>query len=109
MRALRADYTKFIADYKDALSCDLHFKEFLHLAGISHFVLNDRLQMLARRGISLPKLKGMRRRPLGIKPGQRNGRKKAARPAGRVEQQVVRAARPMPQATDATFVICVGG
>lgn len=109
MRTLRLDYSKFISEYKEALSCDLHFKEFLQLAGISPFMLNDRLKTLARRGLVLPKLKGMRNRPSGIVPAKR----KAKRRAKITRQSSIPQARPVEPAavSDATptFVICVGG
>jgi hypothetical protein len=105
MRTLRLDYSKFISEYKEALSCDLHFKEFLQLAGISPFMLNDRLKTLARRGLVLPKLKGMRNRKSGAAPARRKVRRPrvSSRPkAGHATPATVREA-------DLAFVICVGG
>lgn len=103
MAALRADYGQFVADYKDALSCGLHFREFLQLTGLSHFVLNDRLKMLAKRGIVLPKLRGMRNRLA-------EGKRKATiikRRVARKPKSLPAVRRPTPPA-DPTFVICVG-
>jgi hypothetical protein len=75
MRSLRLDYAAFITEYRAALECSLHFKEFLQLSGISHFMLNDRLKTLAQRGVVLPKLRGMRNRPMGVKPKPKAVRK----------------------------------
>lgn len=113
MAALRADYTSFIADYKDALACDMHFREFLTLTGISHFMLNDRLKMLAARGIVLPKLKGMRHRKSCIIT-RLNGRARVRTRKEIVGKTVRRTARVKPPAqpcppADQSFVICVGG
>jgi hypothetical protein len=109
MRTLRLDYSKFISEYKDALTCGLHFKEFLELTGISPYMLNDRLKTLAQRGLVLPKLKGMRNRRSGIVPAKRKVKRRAkiTRPSA---QPTARRSEPAAApAASPTFVICVGG
>jgi hypothetical protein len=107
MRSLRLDYAAFITEYRAALECSLHFKEFLQLSGISHFMLNDRLKTLAQRGVVLPKLRGMRNRPMGVKPKPKAVRKPSRRkPQAAATPQAV--APPPVAAVAPNFVICVG-
>lgn len=60
MRAMKIDVPAFLRDYSDAVSADMHVTEFCSLLGITIGGFHARCEQLAKRGIILPLLKGMR-------------------------------------------------
>lgn len=60
MRPMKIDVTGFLRDYEDAVSSQMPVAEFCALLGITIGGLHSRCEQLAKRGIILPLLKGMR-------------------------------------------------
>lgn len=73
LRRLTIDVTKFLADYNDAVALQMPVREFLQVTGLSIGGLHGRLRTLAKRGVILPMLVGMKKktqmgRLLGVCP-----------------------------------------
>lgn len=103
LRRLKIDVTKFLADYNDAHASDMTVREFCAVTGLHIATLHGRLRTLAKRGVILPMLKGMRKRT-------KMGRMLGACPPVPATQEVA-AAEPVavPVPVDCpSFQICVG-
>lgn len=62
LRRLKIDVTQFLADYRDAVESNMPVQEFCEVTGISISTLHGRLISLAKRGVVLPLLLGMKKR-----------------------------------------------
>lgn len=106
LRRLKIDVTKFLADYNDAVASGMAVSEFCQVTGLHISTLHGRLRTLAKRGVILPMLPGMKKR---TKMGRLLG---AWEPPAREEQApiVTPAAVPVVTAAPAatSFQICVG-
>jgi hypothetical protein len=73
LRRLSINVPAFLKDYNDAVAAGMTVGEFCQVSGLAINTLHGRIKTLAKRGIVLPPLKGMRRRTkmgrlLGISP-----------------------------------------
>lgn len=105
LRRLKIDVTKFLAEYNDAHACDMTVRDFCAVTGLHISTLHGRLRTLAKRGVILPMLKGMRKRT-------QLGKMLGACPSPAVADEAVQVpATPVevPVALDSpSFQICVG-
>lgn len=62
MRRLRINYTAFLRDYHDANETGMNVSEFCEVTGLHISTLHSRIETLAKRGMILPLLTGMRKR-----------------------------------------------
>jgi hypothetical protein len=102
LRKLTIDVAKFLADYNDAVESGMTVREFCTVTGLAIGTLHGRIETLARRGVVLPLLKGMKKR---TKMGRRllglPAEKPQPAPAPAAEEKVQGAAPP-------TFQVFVG-
>lgn len=103
LRRLKIDVTKFLADYNDAVASGMSVREFCQVTGLHIATLHGRMRTLAKRGVLLPMLKGMR-------PRTKMGRLLGVCPPLPREEQA-----PAPKPVEApaavvvpSFQICVG-
>jgi hypothetical protein len=105
LRKLTIDVAQFLTDYHDAISSGMSVREFCEVSGLSIATLHGRIETLAKRGVVLPQLNGMRRktrmgrRLLGIRPPA------DAKPVVVDAIAVEPAPMPMPPLA---FTFCVG-
>lgn len=99
MRRLRINYTSFLRDYHDAQETGMHVSEFCAVTGVNISTLHSRIETLAKRGMILPLLTGMRKR-------SKMGRRLCGSPEPAVVEAVEPVALPAPAAF--SFQVCVG-
>jgi hypothetical protein len=105
LRKLTIDVTRFLADYNDAVSSGMSVREFCEVSGLHISTLHGRIETLAKRGVVLPQLKGMRRR---TRMGRRLlGIRQPADPTPVVVDAIAVEPAPMPMPPLA-YTFCVG-
>lgn len=103
LHRLSFDVPKFLADYNDAVASEMHVSEFCGVTGMFNASLHHRLRILARRGVVLPLLKGMKKR---TKTGRILG--VCDEPPRPERAPKARAETPHAPVVVPTFQICVG-
>lgn len=62
LRRLTIDVSGFLRDYHDAVESGITVREFCEVTGLHIATLHGRIETLAKRGVILPLLKGMRKK-----------------------------------------------
>lgn len=109
MRRLTIDVPGFLKDYHDAVASGMTVREFCEVTGLHNNTLHGRIETLAKRGVILPLLNGMRRK---TRMGRRLGLTKPVVVEAVAVEALPPAPLPAPEPTPAPalglFQICVG-